>query len=81
MTANVTNLTIGCGAEYTFDFGGPHIINVLNQSVLIKIWTTIEPGDVHIYWDAECCPSALYLGTSVGVETESWGTIKQLYEE
>lgn len=79
--ANVTNLTIDCGTEYMFDFGGPWHISLTNQSVLIKIWTTVPPGDVHIYWDSECCPSALYLGSTIGVETGSWGAIKKLLEE
>lgn len=81
VTVNVINLTVGCGLPYVFDFGGPHSINLTNQAILIKIWTTVPPGDVHIYWDSECCPSALYLGSEVSVETETWGAIKQLYNE
>ncbi|MBU8923121.1 MAG: hypothetical protein KOO63_14980 [Bacteroidales bacterium] len=78
VTGNVTNLTMGCGMPYNFNFGGPHFINLTNQSVIIKIWTDVAPGDVHIYWDADCCPSALYLDNTVGVEPSSWGVIKRL---
>jgi hypothetical protein len=81
VTVNVTNLTFTCGQEYTFNFGGPWYINLTNQAVIIKIWTTIPPGDVHIFWDYECCPSALYLDTSVPVEEDSWGGIKKLNTE
>ncbi len=80
MTANVTNLTVGCGALYYFNFGGPHQINLTNQSVLLKIWTDVPSGDVHVYWDGDCCPSALYLGSTNATETESWGAIKQMFE-
>jgi hypothetical protein len=81
VTQNVTNLSVGCGQMYTFNFGGPLYINLANQSVIIKIWTTIPPGDVHIYWDAQCCPSALYLDSTVPVEAESWGAIKQVFRD
>jgi hypothetical protein len=80
VTANVTNLTVGCGQMYTFNFGIQYI-TLTNQAVIIKIWTSVPPGDVHIYWDAECCPSALYLDSTVAVESESWGAIKQLFVE
>lgn len=78
--ASVTNFTIGCGFNYIFNFGLQYI-TLTNQAVIIKIWTNIPPGDVHIYWDAECCPSGLFLDSSVGVESESWGAIKQLFNE
>ena len=80
VTANVTDFTVGCGALYLFDFGGPHVIGLTNQAVLFKIWTDVPPGDVHVYWNGECCPSALYLGSTNAVESESWGAIKQMYE-
>ncbi len=81
VTVNVTNMTVGCGMAYNFDFGGPHFVNLTNQSIIIKIWTDVPPGDVHIFWDAECCPSALYLDSTVGVESASWGVIKRLDSE
>ena len=81
VTVNVTNFTVGCGMSYTFNFGGPLYVTLTNQSIIIKIWTTVPPGDVHIYWDAECCPSALYLDSTVGTENESWGVIKQLHND
>lgn len=80
VTGTVTNMTVDCGQKYTFDFGGPHYITLSNQSVIIKIWTTVEPGDVHIYWDGECCPSALFLDHTVDADKESWGGIKHLYK-
>ena len=80
VTANVINFTIGCGLQYTFDFGLQYI-TLTNQAIIIKIWTTVPPGDVHVYWDAHCCPSALFLDSSVPVKGESWGAIKQLFGE
>jgi hypothetical protein len=80
VTVNVTNFTMVCGMPYTFDFGVPASLTLTNQSLIIKIWTTVPPGDVHIFWDADCCPSALYADCTVPVEEKTWGQVKQLYE-
>jgi hypothetical protein len=80
-TVNVTNFTMGCGVPYTFDFAVPPSFTLTNQSLIIKIWTTIPPGDVHVYWDSVCCPSALYADCTVPAEGDSWGRIKHLYSE
>ena len=81
VTVNVTNFTMVCGLPYTFDFGVPPSFTLTNQSLIIKIWTTVPPGDLHVFWDADCCQSALYADCTVPVEEESWGRIKQLYGE
>ena len=81
VSVNVTNMTIGCGEPYSFIFGGPYEIFLENQALMIKIWTTVPPGDVHIYWYGQCCPSALHYDSEVSVEEETWGTIKRMYNE
>lgn len=79
VTVNVTNLTPGCGIPYIFDFAIPASFTLVNQALMVKIWIDVPPGDVHIYWDSPCCPSALYADCTVPVEEKTWGTIKELY--
>lgn len=80
VTVNVTNLTPTCGIPYIFDFGIVPSFTLSNQALMLKIWTTVPPGDVHIYWDSECCPSALYSDCTLPVEETTWGSIKNLYQ-
>jgi len=81
VTVNVTNFSPGCGMPYTFNFGVPSSFTVNNQSLIVKFWTTIPPGDVHVYWDSPCCPSALYADCTVPAEGDTWGKIKELYSD
>ncbi len=81
VTVNVTNFTVGCGMPYTFNFGVPPSFAVNNQSLIVKFWTTVPPGDVHVYWDSPCCPSALYADCTVPADQDSWGKIKALYSD
>lgn len=81
VTVNVTNYTMGCGMPYVFDFALVPSFSVNNQSVMVKFWTTVAPGDVHVYWNGECCPSALYADCTVPADQDTWGKIKELYSE
>lgn len=81
VTMFVTNYDVGCGIPYLFDFGMMPSFTVNNQSLIVKFWTTVPPGDVHVYWDSTCCPSALYADCAVPAEGSTWGKIKNLYAD
>lgn len=81
VTVNVTNqMGPPCGGQkYTFDFGQVGMIAPNGTSLVVKITYSGVPYDTHIYWDGDCCPSALYVECVSPVEEGSWGTIKGLY--
>ncbi len=47
-------------AGYLFDFGMIDDLNLVNESLLVKIIYDGGPGNTHIYWDGEFCASALH---------------------
>ena len=78
----VTNTgPLDCGQPYTFDFGFVSPLVLTNASLALEI-THINLYDSlpHIFWDSECCPSALYAECPSPVEEESWSVIKALYK-
>ena len=64
-----------------FDFGTPALLALINNAIIVEITYTGQAGDTHIYWDGQCCPSALYADCTVPVEERTWGNVKQLYIE
>jgi hypothetical protein len=81
VTVNVTNQMgpDNCGFKYLFNFGQISV-SPYGQSFIVKITYSGAAYDGHIYWDGECCPSALYIECMNPVGESSWGTIKALYE-
>ncbi len=84
LTAPVTGTisssgNISCGFPYTFDFG--MVTFALNgEALILKIEEPTDTGGrVHIFWDGECCPSALYANPTVPGEEASWSHLKALY--
>lgn len=78
VVANVGPLD--CGVPYTFDFGNVSSISLMGNSLALEIsHVNLYDSYTHIFWDSECCPSALYAECPSAVETGSWSTIKALY--
>lgn len=76
-----TSGNINCGVPYTFNFGTVANCVLNNTSLILEITNNDTGGNTHIYWDAQCCPSALYaFCPGSGIEAESWGAIKGLYK-
>ncbi len=72
--------TWDCGLMYTFDFGVLAELIVANASLIVKIdHPTDDGGTTHIFWDSECCPSALHMAPGTAVRGESWSSVKGLY--
>ncbi len=68
-----------CGTKYTFMFGGLDI-TLNNEALILKIDQQVDTGGTtHIFWDSECCPSALFGGSVIPTTNSSWGTVKALY--
>ncbi len=81
VTVTVTN-QMGppyCGQKYTFNFGQIDFLDPAGQSLIVMITYTGVDYDGHIYWDGECCPSALNIECMTPSDEASWGTIKGLY--
>jgi len=68
-----------CGTKYIFDFG--MVSFALNgEALILKIEELNDSGgNTHIFWDGECCPSALYASGAVPDDETSWGGLKALY--
>ncbi len=45
--------------KYLYDFGLIENLNLQDESLIVKIIYTGEPGDTHLYWDGPECPSGL----------------------
>ena len=45
--------------KYLYDFGVIENLNLQDESLIVKIIYTGEPGDTHLYWDGPECPSGL----------------------
>ncbi|MFH1689380.1 MAG: hypothetical protein ABIE42_03980 [Candidatus Eisenbacteria bacterium] len=75
-----TSGAIDCGVAYTFNFGTVANCVLNGNSLILKIDNADTGGNTHIYWDSECCPSALHAYCPASpVEDNSWGVIKGLY--
>jgi len=75
-----TSGNINCGVPYTFNFGTVPNCILSNTSLILAITNADTGGNTHIYWDALCCPSALYAYCpGSAVEPQGWGSIKALY--
>jgi hypothetical protein len=60
------------GQPYTFDFGTIEDLVLDDEAIVVKILYLGTPGDTHIYWNGEECPSALHAqapGDPVGMDT------------
>jgi len=68
-----------CGQAYRFDFGVIGSLVLTNQSLVLKIEYAGQAGDGHIYWDSECCPSALACEEGTAAAPASIGLVKSLY--
>jgi hypothetical protein len=68
-----------CGMLYVFNFGMIPEVLLNQESLIVRIHYTGAYGDGHIYWDSECCPSALYIDCPSPVESGTWSTIKAMY--
>lgn len=68
-----------CGFLYRFDFGIIDPLALSGQSLVLKIEYAGLAGDGHIYWDGECCPSALACEPGTAAAETSFGVVKALY--
>ncbi len=68
-----------CGFLYRFDFGVLGMLILNGESLILKIGYSGEAYDTHIYWDSECCPSALHAEEGTGVDESTWSSVKALY--
>ncbi len=68
-----------CGFLYRFDFGIFTDLVLNGESLILRIGYTGDPYDAHIYWDSECCPSALHCEAGTAVDTSNWSAVKALY--
>jgi hypothetical protein len=68
-----------CGLAYRFDFGVIGSLALTNESLILKIEYAGQPNDGHIYWDGECCPSALACEEGTAAATASFSLVKALY--
>ncbi len=68
-----------CGFLYRFDFGiiGDLILN--GESLIMRIGYTGEAFDTHIYWDSDCCPTALHCEEGTAADENTWSAVKALY--
>ncbi len=79
-TANVaTSGNIDCGVAVQFDFGLSPDCLLVNNSLILRISYVDLGGNTHVFWDGECCPSALYANCDTPVENETWGAIKTIF--
>lgn len=68
-----------CGFLYHFDFGVIETLVLSGQSLILKIEYAGLEGDGHIFWDSECCPSALACEPGTPAAETSFGVVKSLY--
>ena len=74
-----TDGNIDCGVLYTFDFGVFDEVSLVDESLIVKITYEGDNYDTHIYWDSECCPSALLGESGTAVRESNFSVIKSLY--
>ncbi len=70
---------LDCGLLYHFDFGVVPDFALSGQSLILKIEYAGAEGDGHIFWDGECCPSALACEPGTPAAETSFGLVKSLY--
>jgi len=69
-----------CGAPYLFDFGVLPSVVLSNSSLILKIDHPVDTGGVtHIFWDSECCPSALHMSDGTATDESNWSRVKTEY--
>jgi len=68
-----------CGTKHVFMFGSLAIA-LNNEALILKIEQQVDTGGTtHIFWDSECCASALFGDSVIPTTNSSWGTVKTLY--
>ena len=70
---------LDCGFLYRFDFGVIQSLVLTGESLIIKIEYTGENFDGHVFWDADCCPSALHCEEGTAVRAATFSAVKALY--
>lgn len=66
-----------CGQMYLFDFGVLPSVMLSDSSLILKIEQPVDTGGrTHIWWDGECCPSALHMSEPTGARSVSWSDLK-----
>lgn len=70
---------LDCGLVHRFDFGVIASLPLAGQSLVLKIEYAGLAGDGHIFWDGECCPSALGCEEGTAAAPASFGLVKSLY--
>ncbi|MCP4089292.1 MAG: hypothetical protein GY746_05825 [Gammaproteobacteria bacterium] len=71
--------TMQCGTLHTFTFGNLSIA-LNNEALILKIEQQVNTGGTtHIFWDSDCCASALFGDSVIPTTNSSWGTVKALY--
>jgi hypothetical protein len=73
------NPELDCGIAYHFDLGVVASLPLNGESLILKIEYAGIAYDGHIFWDSECCPSALACEHGTPVETMNFGSVKALY--
>lgn len=81
VTLNVVDFDpeLDCGVAYRFDFGVIQTLVLDGESLVLKIEYSGIDYDAHIFWDAECCPSALACEEGTATEATHFGSVKTLY--
>lgn len=69
-----------CGQLVLFDFNILPLVTLNDSSLILKIEHPTDTGGVtHIFWDGECCPSALYVSGDTPATDRSWSGVKKSY--
>ena len=70
---------LDCGVAYHFDFGVVATLPLNGESLILKIEYAGIAYDGHIFWDSECCPSALGCEEGTAALPTSFSLVKSLY--